>query len=472
MKGNNMDLHLKFDNAMAHAVGRQNGLTQREFHQALSSYHRHKKALMQKYESNRLGFINLPLDTETACKISSFAESWRAKVDDFIVIGIGGSCLGNIALHNALCDPNHNLLSRKERNKTSRIHFLDNVDPAKTLSILKIINPHRCMVNVITKSGSTVETLANFLVVADFLKRRLGNAYASRIVVTTDPEKGFLRTLATEYGFHSFPIPPNVGGRFSVLSPVGLLSAAFSGINIHALLTGARRMREHLLKADSGTHDPAFQFAALNYNLDRRKGKHILVMMPYSERLKELAFWFRQLWAESLGKKYSLDGRVVETGQTPVAALGTIDQHSQLQLYMEGPRDKVICFVEVAQPQRDVKLPKIFAGDDVDYLRGRSLGEILRAEKLSTERALTTNGRPNFTVLIPSVTAEHMGALIFFLEMGLAYAGELYNVDAYNEPGVKLGKKIAYGLLGRKGYERYARVSARQKQPKFSTAQN
>jgi glucose-6-phosphate isomerase len=234
---------------------------------------------------------------------------------------------------------------------------------------------------------------------------------------------------------------------------VGLLSAAFSGIDIDELLAGAAAMDRRCLNTPLDKN-PAMLFSALMHLAMTVQEKPIHVMMPYSNRLYLLADWFRQLWAESLGKKHNRKGKAIHVGPTPVKALGATDQHSQVQLYIEGPFDKVVCFLRVENFGRDLAIPKIFRDKDgIAYLGGQSFGKLLNAEQSATEVALTQAGRSNLTLHVPEVNAFTLGQLIYLLELATAYSGELLNIDAFDQPGVEAGKAATYALMGKKGYE-------------------
>jgi glucose-6-phosphate isomerase len=396
--------------------------------------------------------------TEHVSAVNQAAAAARGRFDNLVVLGIGGSALGNSALHAALQPAAHNLLPDRAG---PRIFIVDNVDPAAFGSVLRACEANgglsRTLFNVISKSGETAETAAQFMVVRDLLKRRLGPGYASNIVAVTDPRQGTMRSICDAEGFTTLPIPEGVGGRFSVLSPVGLFSAAMSGIDIDALLNGAASMdepcsREDLLK------NPAALIAYLLVELGETKGKTSHVMMPYASGLYPLADWFRQLWAESLGKEVDLTGEKVSAGFTPIKALGTTDQHSQMQLYREGPNDKVLCFVEVSDFSAsggDISIPTGLGVQAIRYLEGKSMAALLNAEKRATEFALVESQRPNFTIRFPRVDAFHVGQFIYLWEVVTAYAGLMLNIDPYNQPAVETGKLATFGLMGRPGYEKH-----------------
>jgi glucose-6-phosphate isomerase len=398
------------------------------------------------------GFYDLTDQGPTVREIAAFAEGLGQAHDHVLVLGIGGSALGTRALLGALRPPAWNELDDEAREFFPRLTVLENVDPTSVAAALKRIDPRRVLVNVISKSGGTAETLAQYLVVRGWLEEALGEAASRHLVFTTDPERGALRELASREGIASLAIPPAVGGRFSVLSPVGLLPAALVGIDIQGLLTGAKRAVERAA-ADDLLRNPAALYGGLHWAADTGLGARIHVVMPYTDRLREFGEWFRQLWAESLGKRVDRNGQLVYAGPTPVSAVGATDQHSQVQLFMEGPFDKVITFVTADDLGMDLPLPsRDHLPADLAYLPGHSLGGLLRAEYDATAAALSRMGRMNCTVRLPAITAESVGELIMFFQLATGYAGVWYGVNPFDQPGVELGKRLTFAALGRPGY--------------------
>ncbi|MDP8900370.1 MAG: glucose-6-phosphate isomerase [Actinomycetota bacterium] len=388
------------------------------------------------------GFIRLPKTREYARASVSVAEEIRGSgATDFVHAGIGGSALGPMALHQALNHPYYNALSGR---RGPRIHFAENTDPGSLSAILDIAEPSGTWINAVTKSGSTAETMANFLVLRGYLVDALGSfGYQGRTIVTTDPEKGFLKEISEREDLRVLPIPADVGGRFSVLTPVGLLPAAVTGLDVEALLAGAAQCVDEV-EAQGADH-PAVVGAAMHYLMDTERGRNVRVMMPYADSLERLAAWFVQLWAESLGK----EGK----GSTPHGAVGTTDQHSQVQLYMEGPQDKVIEIVEVEEHPRDLTIPEAYADiEGVGYLGGHTMAELLNVECDATREALTEAGRPNSTIRLGTINEENLGYLLQALEVQTAVSGTLYGVNAFDQPGVEAGKEITYKRMGRPGY--------------------
>jgi glucose-6-phosphate isomerase len=439
-------LWLDFTNMMAAAVS--GGFTDDEWRAEAATFRRAFEATEAGHKKGDLGFIDLPFNRGLAAQAAKLAP--RAKqYADIVVLGIGGSALGPIALRTALRPPFWNQLDEKARLGWPRLHVLDNVDPRTIAALLSRLDLRTTLFLVISKSGGTAETMAQYLVVRARLTEA-GLPLAKHLVFVTDPAGGALRPIARAEKIPALDIPPNVGGRFSVLTPVGILPAALIGIDTTALLAGAANMRQ---RCGSGSleDNPAGAYALLQWLADTKRGRNIHVMMPYADSLRDFAAWFAQLWAESLGK---LRPSGESVGPTPVAALGVTDQHSQVQLYMEGPQDKTVTFITVPDAEVDVAIPPAHADNpDSAYLGGHTLGELLSIEQRATAGALARRGRQNMVISLGRVDAWHIGALIMFLELATAYAGVLYGVNAFDQPGVELGKRFTYAMLGRQGFD-------------------
>ncbi len=405
--------------------------------------------------AGELGFFSLPDATGDARAVQELADGFGQWFENLVVLGIGGSALGTITLRDSLLGPHWNELDEEARDHYPRLFVLENVDPRTVGALLGRIDMRRTLFNVVSKSGSTSETMSQYLVVDGRLRELLGGeSTRGHFLFTTDPEAGILRTIAEREGVPALAVPANVGGRFSVLSSVGLLPAAVVGIDIQEVLKGARAMAERC-RNPVLVENPAGILAVLLHHADTRQGAPIHVLMPYSDRLRTFASWFQQLWAESLGKARNRNGELVNVGPTPLPALGATDQHSLLQLLMEGPRDKVVLFMGVEAVEDPVEIPSIrpeFGA--LSYLGGHTLAELLDTERRATMEALRLDGRPNLSVEVKDLTPMAMGELFMLFEVATVLAGSLYGVDPLDQPGVELGKRLTYGLLGREGYEK------------------
>lgn len=442
-----MALSFDFTNMMAGALPHGAGITEAQWHDAAPRFARAHAAVHAR--THDLGFLTLANNTALLEQSLAVAANARGRFDDVLLLGIGGSALGPIALRTALCPPRWNELTPEQRGGQPRLHVLDNVDPATIGATLARLDLSRTLVLVVSKSGGTVETMAQYLIVREALANALGEDTAKQhLVFVTDPEVGALRKIARAEGITTVDIPANVGGRFSVLSPVGILPAALIGIDVKALLDGAAQITADAQHADLTKNRPG-AFAVLQWLADTCHGRSVQVLMPYADPLRDLALWFVQLWAESLGK-IKADGSSV--GPTPLPALGATDQHSQVQLFMEGPRDKTVTFIGVKGREGEGKIPARH-GDiaELGYLGGHTLGELIDIEQRATAGALAARGRFNATITVDTVDAWHLGALMQTFALATAYAGELYGIDAFNQPGVELGKQFAYAMLGRAG---------------------
>jgi len=453
-------MKLHYGRMLTDKLDGQHGLTRNRLQELAQRFPAVAAEVETRRGQGEYGFLELGGQTEVTKGIRRFADGVGQAYDHVLVLGIGGSALGMKALVNALKTPAWNELDDEQREYFPRITVLENVDPTSIGAALRRIDPRRVFVNVISKSGGTAETLAQYLVVRGWLDQALGpDAAVRHLAFTTDPAKGPLRELAQREGIAALEVPPDIGGRFSVLTPVGLLPAALIGIDIEALLRGAasavdQAARPELLK------NPAGLYAALLWAADASLGARVHVLMPYSDRLRELAAWFVQLWAESLGKKLDRRGQPIHAGPTPLGAVGATDQHSQVQLFMEGPFDKVVTFVRVEDPGEDVRIPnRADLPEELAYLQGHSLGELLRAEQEATSAALARMGRMNATIGLPRLDAEVLGELIMFFQLAAGYAGVWYGVNPFDQPGVELGKRLTFAAMGRPGFAKEGSVT-------------
>ena len=451
-------LEIFWKNATSGVVGEEHGLTPGDLANAEHDVKKAYEQVISQVNSDQLGYAKLPHNNEYLTQVLDMVDRYRDTTTDMLVLGIGGSALGNIAIQAALNPVTYNMLSDRAR-LGPRMFVLDNIDPCLVGDTLDMIKRRlkTTLVNVISKSGETAETASQFMIARALLRDKLGEDYASRIVATTDMDRGTLNGIARTEGYSMLPVPPDVGGRFSVLSPVGLFSAAMCGVDIKQMLAGAAAMQQRLANANF-VDNPAMILAAIKYVAYKAKGKSMHVMMPYSNRLYMLADWYRQLWAESLGKQVDCEGNEVFVGPTPIKALGTTDQHSQVQLYREGPNDKLTVFLEVKKHPRDVRIPVAFADNPgLGYLAKARLSKLLAAEKTATEYAMAFSKRPTVTIRFDEITPTSIGEFFYLYEFTTSLMGALLNVNTYDQPAVELGKKATFALMGRDGYEDLAK---------------
>jgi glucose-6-phosphate isomerase len=445
-------ISLYYKNALAEAVGEKHGVGQKDLKGLAGRIKDLTKDMQTARKAGQLKYRDLPYDSDMLDNVNREVEHFRDNCDVLIVLGIGGSALGNIALHSALNPYTYNLHSDRTRNGP-QLFVLDNVDPDVVKSVVDYVTPKlkKTIVNVISKSGETAETAAQFTLFTDLLQKKLGKRYKENILATTDPAGGTLREICNKEGYRTLEVPAGVGGRFSVLSAVGLFSAAMCGIDIEALMAGAQDMDKRVKEPDVFAN-PAALIAAIHYVLNER-GKNMSVMMPYSSSLYYMADWYRQLWAESIGKQHGLKKKNVFTGQTPIKALGATDQHSQVQLYREGPNDKVFTFLEVERFAQKVTIPETMKHvEKLKYLGNATMQDLINAEKVATEYALLESQRPTTTVTFPRITAETVGQFIYLYEVATSYMGGLLDINTYDQPAVELGKQATYALMGQEGY--------------------
>jgi len=450
---------LSCKNITADVIGEEHGITDAQLKALAGKTLPLILKLNKERKAGETPYRDLPVRTDISKQVKALVNEIKDDCENLVVFGIGGSALGNIALQTALNPYMYNLDDRQRTGP--RLFVFDNIDPPQLCSFLDWLGDglDKTIFNVISKSGWTAETASQFMIARQLLLDKLGpDGYKKQIITTTDANEGILRDITDDAGCRSLVVPDGVPGRFTVLSAVGLFSAAMCGIDIDSLLTGARDM-DTRVSCEDFYKNPAAINAAINYHYYNH-GKKISVIMPYSYHLKDMADWYRQLWAESLGKSRDLDDNKVNIGPTPVRALGTTDQHSQVQLYREGPNDKLFTFLQVNNFDRDIKIgPAPDCAPELEFLADKKLSELLNSEKKATEYALLESKRPCLTVLFDRVDAYTVGQFIYLFEVTTSFAGALFNINPYDQPAVELGKEATFALMGKTGdeYEEFAR---------------
>jgi len=392
-------------------------------------------------EKSELPLLELPRARDDLIQPAAVAERLRRSSDQVVLLGTGGSSLGGQTLAALAESPFGPRAGRPN------LHFLDNIDPATFEALLDTLDLSRTGFLVVSKSGGTAETLMQFLTLLPEVQRKLGGERASeRFAVITEPHANPLRRIAQRHGIEILDHDPGVGGRYSALSLVGLLPAMIAGLDPLAIRQGAAEVLERALTGNPADSQPAIG-AALNVALLWQKRLCTTVLMPYIDALAPFGLWFRQLWAESLGK----DG----TGSTPIRAMGTVDQHSQLQLYLAGPADKFYTLILAAQAGKGARVaPELAEDQALSYLAGRTMGDLLEAEQRATLETLAANGRPVRTLVLPRLDERAMGALMMHFMLETIIAADLLGVNPFDQPAVEEGKRLARehlsGMAGKK----------------------
>lgn len=427
-------LRFDFSRVLEKNLGNGEGLSPSALARGLREARRALETLDRRRERGEIGFADLPWFARDARRIEAAAAELRARFTHLLVLGIGGSALGTKAVRDAVGGARRGGL---------RIEVADNVDPDTFVPLLRSLPPGRTLVVAISKSGGTAETNAQLAIAAPALGRSRRAPWNEHVVVVTDPSKGLFRKLAQAQGLPSWAVPPNVGGRYSVLSPVGLLPLAAGGISAARLLAGARWMEAVFRRP--GEENPVLHAAAVyaHYMLSNPKPVH--VWFTYGAGLDRVAEWWQQLWAESLGKRRPDGTRV---GQTPARAAGVTDQHSQLQLYQDGPADKVYTFVTWSERRHDATIPRGGVAPGMESLGGRPLSFLFRNEYAGTVGALWKAGRPIVTIEVGRRDEEHVGALLHFWEWVTAIVGTMAGIDPFDQPGVEASKTLTRALMG------------------------
>ncbi len=431
-------ISVDFSNVMADNIGSEHGITERELNTLKNGSSSTISKCRKMFENDEIGFMKLPHDSYALEEVEALAKKHKRRWENLVVIGIGGSSLGITMIFDALCHPYHNFLDSELRNFAPRLFVIDNIDPEALTGLKTVINPEKTLIVIITKSGETIETWANYF---QYLSIFNYDHHAEQVIAITDSDTGFLRKFSRVHNWQVLPIPRDVGGRFSILTPVGLFAASMMNLDIKRLIAGARDMHERCLLTDFD-NNPALQLASISWHLLKNKKKTISVMMPYSNALRSFTDWYRQLWAESLGKQTNISGSTVFAGQTPVQALGATDQHSQIQLYREGPNDKLITLIKVQSFRFGGPMHKAPAKTPLEHLRFLDTSDVLNIELAVTRQVLTESKRPNLTITMPAVNPYYLGQLIYLYELTAIFTGIKLNINPMNQPGIEASKQI------------------------------
>ena len=425
-------------NCLSDVVGPEHGITTSDMDGYLGAYAHHCRAFEQR---EKHAWLDLPEDQSGIDAIKAFVASRKGTFRSLMVIGMGGSSLGAHALHEFLRTYHHT----PEREIDFRC--MDNSDPSRLLRCMSGLRAQETLTIVVSKSGNTLETLALASIVVQWYRDSSVDLSFGMVAISED-NGGSLKRFVDQTGMKLITMPKAVGGRFSVLSSVGMLPAALLGFDIDAILQGAASQRDAALASD-GFGNPAYLAALIHVHLMTKRNKRVSVFMPYASRLYAFGLWYAQLWCESLGKARDLDKRFVQAGQSVCVAPGATSQHSQLQLYLEGPNDKLITLVKVNRFETEMTFPSEmpFDNEASEFLAGRSVVDLIHMQLEGTREALSEMGRPNLQIEVPEFSAQALGAMFMHFEMQTAFAGMLLNINPYDQPSVETGKAKTKAML-------------------------
>ena len=392
-------------------------------------------------QNGELPMLTLPYEREDIKEVESIADYVRQNFKEMMVLGTGGSSLGG------------QTLAALKKNPFSvaapRVHFVDNVDTHTIWQMLSTLSLKDTFFLIISKSGGTTETITQFLAVIEALKREVGEELLPRQCrIITIEDGNPLHNFARMYSIPVTPHDPKVGGRFSVLSTVGLIPAAAAGLDVKSLRLGAAKVLDDMFAIPE--KNQVATGAAIHCAL-MESGKTVSVLMPYADRLACFALWYKQLWAESIGKQ----GK----GTTPVRAVGSIDQHSQLQLFLDGPKDKFVTMILLASQQPAIELTSIPKKESsLDYLRGKQVGDVMEAMQTGTYESLVKNNVPVRVLELVQLDEFALGGLLMHFMLETIICAGLLEINAYDQPAVEEGKIIAREFLLHKRYQKVAAV--------------
>jgi len=398
------------------------------------------ETIRERYADGSSSLLRLSEQTDDIVRLETIAARYRDQFDQVVIIGTGGSSLGGQML-SSLSAPGFS----PGQNQPS-LHFCANIDPHSMTTMLERLPHDRTGYLVVSKSGSTAETITQFLICLRAVKAAVGHEkVAQRFTAITEPGENPLRNIAIKFDIDVLDHDPDIGGRYSALSLVGLLPAMISGLDVRALRAGALDVLKPILMGDDPENiEPAIG-AAISVGLAVENSVSSTVMMPYVDRLEYFGLWYRQLWSESLGK----DGK----GTTPITAMGTVDQHSQLQLYLDGPNDKLFTLIMLScsgdGPSVD---PALAVDKSIAYLSGKSVGDLMDAGQRATAESLIRNKRPTRIFKINGLDESIMGALIMHFILETIISAHLFSVNPFDQPAVEGVKVIAREYLLGEGH--------------------
>jgi glucose-6-phosphate isomerase len=449
-------LTLDFTNCLSEAIGATHGLIKAEVDTLATKFPKHHENVDELRSTGECSFFDLPY--QDLGELNVLLKKHQGKWDNLVVVATGGSSIGPRSLLTALGHTAHNYLEPKERKNAPRVFFINNPDPKALTELVDSLDLKKTLFQVTSKSGNSVETLAIWLWLAEQLKKKGGkNALTNQVVFTTDRDKSPLMEIARQEKIDTLPVPTNLPGRFGVLGNTGLFTAGMCGFNVAALLAGAGDMDQRCRHGDA-FRNPAYMHALIHYLLTRKRRKTIHVLFSFANRLHGVGEWYSHLCSVSQGKMLNRKGKAVHVGPSPMASLGTFDQHGQMQLYCEGPFDKVVTFITVKDHGAKIIAPATYPKiEALQHLQNADFSTIMEYGFRGTEQHITAAGRPNMNLQLDVIDEANIGGLYYLLQLSTTMSAELYGIDPFDQPGVEHCKHATFAQFGRAGFEDLAK---------------
>ena len=451
-----MSIALDYTNCLSEAIGATHGLTKSEIDTLVAKFPKHHENIDEVRSSGESAFFDLPYQDTTELK--ALLKKHHGKWENLVVLGLGGSVLAPATIFNALAHRQHNLLDAKARKGAPRVFFLGNPDPRSLLELFEILDPKKTLVQVVSRSGVTAETMALFLWLKDHLTKKSGKtALSTQVIITTEREKSPFNEIAKTEKIDILSVPSNLTGRYGLLGNHALFTAGMCNFSVENLLKGGADMDKRCRHGDA-PKNPAYMHSLIHYLLTRKRRKTMHVTFAFSDRLNAIGKWYDHHCSVSLGKMLNRKGKAVHVGPSPVSAVGTFDLHGQQQLFAEGPFDKVTTFITAKDHGAQVTVPGAYPKiEAAAYLKDVDMSSILTHGYWAAEQHLTAAGRPNMTIHCDQIDEAHVGGVIYLLQLSTAMSAELYGINPFDQPAVDHNKQALYAQIGRAGFEDLAK---------------
>jgi glucose-6-phosphate isomerase len=449
-------LSLDFTNCLSEAIGATHGLIKSEMDTLVAKFPYHHANVDELRANGECAFFDLPYQDQSELKaaIKKHSGQW----DNLVIVGVGGSSLAARCLLGALAHGSYNDQEPKARKNAPRVFFADNPDAQYLSDLIEVLDLKRTLFQVVSKNGTSAETVCIWLWLSELIKKKAGKgALSNQVIFTTDREKSPLMEIAKQEKIETLAIPSNLPSRYGVLGNAGLFAAGLCGIDIDALLRGAGDMDKRCRHGDA-MNNPAYMHALIHYLLTRKRRKTMHTTFSFSNRLHAVGEWYTHLSSVSLGKMLNRKGKAVHVGPSPVAARGNFDLHGQMQLFCEGPFDKVVTFIMAKQHGPTLVAPASYPKlEALSHLQNADFTTLMEYGYFGAEQHITAAGRPNMAIQLDEIDPANIGRLIFMLQLSSVMSAELYGIDPFDQPGVEHSKHATFAQFGRAGFEDLAK---------------